>query len=111
MTERIILHDFRTTKALCAAYMPYVEFGGLFIASKEVFVLGEAILLDISLLDEPERQKVRGNVVWITPRGAQGGKPAGAGIQFNEKDSVALRTRVETYLAGMLNSPLPTDTM
>lgn len=64
----------------------------------------------LSLMEEPEKIPVAGKVVWITPKGAQGNKAAGIGVQFNEQDSTAIR-KIETYLAGSLESDRPTHTM
>lgn len=111
MTTKLLKHTFDSTKALCESYMPFITHAALFIPSREAFEMGEAVTVDIQLMDEPDRIEYKGAVVWITPLGAQGGKPQGIGVQFNEDDSAALRNRIETYLAGMLNSPLPTHTM
>lgn len=111
MTDKILKHTFESTKALCESYMPFITSAALFIPSKELFEMGEEVNVDIQLMDEADRIQYKGCVVWITPIGAQGGKPQGVGIQFNEEDSPGLRNRIETYLAGMLNLPLPTHTM
>lgn len=111
MTMKVLKHDFQSTKALCEAYMPFITHAGLFIPTRESVEMGEEVTVDMKLMDEPDRIQYKGLVVWITPMGAQGGKPQGVGVQFNEEDSPGLRNRIETYLAGMLNSPLPTHTM
>jgi type IV pilus assembly protein PilZ len=74
MTVRLLSHNFTSTKALCSAYMPFITYGGLFIPTREKFELGESIIADIHLLDEPDRQQIKGVVVWLTPKGAQGGE-------------------------------------
>jgi type IV pilus assembly protein PilZ len=53
---------------------------------------------------------VAGKVAWITPKGAQGNRAAGVGVQFNDGDNTA-RSRIETHLAGALKSDRPTHTM
>jgi type IV pilus assembly protein PilZ len=53
---------------------------------------------------------VTGKVVWVTPRGAQGGKKAGIGIQLSAEDNTVVG-KIETYLAGALSSDRPTHTM
>jgi len=50
-------------------------------------------------------------VVWITPKGAQGNKTAGIGVQFSELDKGATRNRIENQLAGALKSDRPTHTL
>ena len=56
------------------------------------------------------RPEVAGKVVWVTPSGAQGNRAAGIGVQFNDQDDVA-RSKIETYLAGALQSDRHTHTM
>ena len=63
-----------------------------------------------SVMDDPEKIPVAGKVVWITPVGAQGGKPAGVGVQFSSDNPMA-RDRIETHLAGAMKSDRPTHTM
>ena len=64
----------------------------------------------LPLMDEPEKIPVAGKVVWVTPKGAQGNRAAGIGVQFSDQDNTAI-TKIENYLAGMLNSDKPTHTM
>jgi len=97
--------------ALYAAYMPFVKGGGIFVPSTRPYKLGEEIFMLLTLMDSKEKIPVAGHVVWISPHGAQGGRSAGVGIQFSEKDSGVARTKIETLLAGHLNSDRPTHTM
>jgi len=95
---------------LYAAYMPYIQGGGLFIPTNKSYKLGDEVFMLLSLMEEPEKIPVAGKVVWITPKGAQGNRAAGVGVQFNEQDNTAIR-KIETYLAGSLESDRPTHTM
>lgn len=95
---------------LYAAYMPFIRNGGLFIPTTKDYKLGEEIFLLLSLMEESEKIPVAGKVVWITPRGAQGNRTAGIGVQFSDQDDTARRT-IENYLAGSLESDRPTHTM
>lgn len=95
---------------LYSAYMSFVRNGGLFIPTNKRYALGDEVFMLLSLMDEPDRIPVAGTVVWITPSGAQGNRTAGIGVQFNGQDDQA-RSRIETYLAGALNSERPTHTM
>ncbi|WP_040260959.1 MULTISPECIES: PilZ domain-containing protein [Pseudomonas] len=95
---------------LYAAYMPFIKNGGLFIPTAKSYHLGDELFMLLNLMDEPEKIPVAGKVVWITPRGAQGNRAAGVGVQFNEGDDTA-RNKIETYLAGALKSDRPTHTM
>ena len=97
--------------ALYAAYMPYVKGGGIFVPSSRPYKLGEEVFMLLQLMDNKEKIPVAGHVVWVTPRGAQGSRTAGIGIQFNEKDSGLARNKIETILGGALNSDRSTHTM
>jgi len=97
--------------ALYAAYMPYVKGGGIFVPSSRPYKLGDEVFMLLTLMDSKEKIPVAGHVVWVTPGGAQGGRTAGIGIQFSEKDSGVARGKIETILAGVLNSERPTHTM
>jgi type IV pilus assembly protein PilZ len=95
---------------LYAAYMPFIRNGGLFIPTKKEYELGDEVFMLLNLMDEAEKIPVAGKVVWMTPKGAQSSRAAGIGVQFNDQDDVA-RTKIETYLAGALQSDRQTHTM
>jgi type IV pilus assembly protein PilZ len=95
---------------LYAAYMPFIRNGGLFIPTKKEYELGDEVFMLLNLMDEAEKLPVAGKVVWVTPKGAGGTKAAGIGVQFNDQDDVA-RSKIETYLAGALQSDRHTHTM
>jgi type IV pilus assembly protein PilZ len=95
---------------LYGAYMPYVQDGGLFIPTTKRYELGEEVFLLLGLMDEAEKIPVAGRVVWITPKGAQGNKAPGIGVQFFGDDLTAAK-KIEAYLAGSLESDRPTHTM
>lgn len=97
--------------ALYAAYMPFLKGGGIFIPSTRPYKLGEEVFMLLTLMESKEKIPVAGHVVWITPKGAQGARTAGIGVQFNEKDSGLARSKIETALGGALNSDRPTHTM
>jgi type IV pilus assembly protein PilZ len=104
--------SLKNADALYSAYMPFVKHGGLFIVTNNSpHQIGEEVLLQVELMDEPELYTVPGKVVWYTPLGAQGGMVAGIGIQFEGDTAESLRNKIETYLAGKLNSDKRTDTM
>jgi len=95
---------------LYAAYMPFVKNGGLFIPTNKDYELGDEVFMLLNLMDEPEKIPVAGRVIWVTPKGAQGNRAAGIGVQFNDQNDQA-RAKIETYLAGSLTSDRPTHTM
>ena len=95
---------------LYAAFMPFVKNGGLFIPTNKQYKLGEEVFLLLNLMEETEKIPVAGKIVWVTPKGAQGNRAAGIGVQFNDQDDTA-SNKIETYLAGALESDRPTHTM
>ena len=95
---------------LYECYMPFLKDGGLFIPTDADHALGEAVSVLLDLMHEPERARVAGKVVWITPKGAQGNRPAGIGVGFDAEGD-ALRRKIETYLAGALGSQRRTHTL
>jgi type IV pilus assembly protein PilZ len=107
----ILSVNFRDKNVLYSCYMPFVKNGGLFIATPKEFKLGEEVFLLIQLIEENEKLPVAGKIVWITPKGAQGNRAAGIGVQFSNADNGKARGKIETYLAGSLESDRPTHTM
>ncbi len=69
---------------LYAAYMPFIQNGGLFVPTNKQYALGDEVFILLSLMDEAEKIPITGQVVWITPKGAQGNRQAGIGVQFSE---------------------------
>ncbi|MDP0563462.1 MAG: PilZ domain-containing protein [Candidatus Endonucleobacter sp. (ex Gigantidas childressi)] len=96
--------------SLYEAYMPFLVRGGLFIPTSKEYKLGSEVFIRLTLMEELDVLPVPGVVVWITPKGAQGRKPEGIGIQFTEENS-AVRTKIETLLAGTLGADHSTSTM
>jgi len=109
--QGILSLTIKDKSALYAAYMPFVKNGGLFIPTNKNFTLGEEVFMLLTLMDETEKLPVAGTVVWITPKGAQGNRAAGIGVQFSEQDGGAARSKIETHLAGALKSDRQTHTM
>ena len=101
----------RDKNALYDAYMPFIKNGGLFIPTPKSYKLGEEVFMLLTLMDSQEKNPVVGRVAWITPVGAQGNKTAGIGVQFSELNKGALRSRIETLLAGGPNADRPTQTL
>ncbi len=95
---------------LYAAYMPFLANGGLFIPTGKNYSLGDEVFMLLNLMEEVEKIPVAGKVVWLTPKGAQGNRAAGIGVQFSNMDDTASK-KIETYLAGSLDSDRPTHTM
>ena len=105
----ILSLTIKDKSVLYAAYMPFVKHGGLFIPTNKNYGLGDEVFMLLNLMDEPEKIPVAGKVIWITPKGAQGNRAAGIGVQFDQDNTA--RSKIETYLAGALKSDRPTHTM
>lgn len=101
----------RDKTVLYAAYMPFVKQGGLFIPTAKNYELGSEVSLVLNLMEESEKYPVTAKVVWLTPAGAQGNRATGIGVQFLGEEGLKLRNKIETYLAGALQSGRPTHTM
>jgi type IV pilus assembly protein PilZ len=97
--------------ALYLAYMPFVKNGGLFIPTNSNYRLGDEVFMLLNLMGEEEKLPVAGRVIWVTPKGAQGKRTAGIGVQFSEQDRGATQKKIESYLAGALGGDKPTHTM
>jgi len=95
---------------LYSAYMPYLKHGGLFVPTNKPYKIGDEVFMLLNLMDEADKIPIAGKVVWITPKGAQGNRTAGIGVQFSEEDAIA-NSKIENHLAGSLNSDRPTHTM
>ena len=96
---------------LYAAYMPFVQNGGLFIPTKKDYELGDEVFMLLNLMGEDEKIPVAGTVIWMTPKGAQGKRTAGIGVQFSDQDQGNTQQKIENYLAGALGGDKPTHTM
>ena len=97
--------------ALYLAFMPFVVNGGLFIPTNSTYSLGDEVFMLLNLMDEENKLPVAGHVIWVTPRGAQGKRTAGIGVQFSTQDSGETRKKIDAYLAGALDGDKPTHTM
>ena len=95
---------------LYSAYMPFLENGGLLVPTNKAYDVGDEVFMLLTLMDEPDKIPIAGKVVWVTPRGAQGNRTAGIGVQFSEQDAAA-NAMIENHLAGSLSSDRPTHTM
>ena len=65
----------------------------------------------LTLMEEKEKMPIAGRIVWITPRGSQGNKTAGIGVQFSELDKGQTKKKIEDNLAAALKSERQTHTM
>ena len=78
--QGILSLTIKDRTVLCAAYMPFLRNGGLFIPTNKRFTLGEEVFVLLALMDEAEKIPITGTVVWVAPKGAQGNRQAGIGV-------------------------------
>ena len=98
--------------ALYLAYMPFVKNGGLFIPTSSNYRLGDEVFMLLNLMGEDEKLPVAGRVIWMTPKGAQGKRTAGIGVQFSDDESgQAARHKIENLLGSHLGASRPTHTV
>ncbi len=109
--QGIVNLTIKDKSALYAAYMQFIRNGGLFIPTIKKYQLGDDVFMLLTLMEEVERIPVAGKVIWITPPGAEGNRTAGIGVQFSDQDGGAAQKKIETYLAGGLESDQATHTM
>jgi type IV pilus assembly protein PilZ len=107
----ILTLNIKDKNALYVSYMPFVKNGGLFIPTTKDYHLGDEVFILLTLMDDPARLPVAGKVIWVTPKGAQGKRAQGIGVQFSTQDSGETQKKIETLLAGMLGSERATHTM
>ncbi|EED35415.1 type 4 fimbrial biogenesis protein PilZ [Luminiphilus syltensis NOR5-1B] len=108
--QGILSLTIKDKAVLYAAYMPFLENGGLFVPTNKQYNIGDEVFMLLTLMDEPEKIPIAGTVVWITPMGAQGNRQAGIGVQFSEQDTAA-NAKIENHLGGGLNADRRTHTM
>ena len=110
--QGILSHAIKDKAALYSAYMPFLKSGGIFVTTTKRYFLGDEVFLLLTLPESTERLPVAGKVVWVTPPGAQGNRPAGIGVQFADTaEGEAVKGKIEAMLAGTLTAERPTHTM
>ena len=98
----ILSLTIRDKSALYASYMPFVRNGGLFIPTTKSYKLGDEVFMLLTLMEDKEKMPIAGKIVWITPKGAQGNRTAGIGVQFSDLDKGQTRNKIENVLAAAL---------
>ena len=110
--QGILSLALKDKNALYNAFLSFVKGGGIFVPTPKRYNLGDEVFVLMTLPESSERLPVAGKVVWVTPAGAQGNRPAGIGVQFAESaEGEVARSKVEALLAGITNSDKPTGTM
>jgi len=109
--QGILSLTIKDKSALYAAYMPFVKNGGLFIPTAKSYRLGDEVFMLLTLMDEKKKMPIAGRIVWMTPKGAQGNRTAGIGVQFSDLDKGQTKNKIESYLAAALKFERQTHTM
>lgn len=110
LRSAILNVTIKDVQELYECYMPFVNHGGLFIPTKRQYNMDDEVFIVLELLDEPDKLPLTGRVIWITPAAVVNNRKQGIGIQFTE-DNAELVSKIETHLAGLLNTDQPTNTL
>lgn len=103
--------NIKEKSALYAAYMPHLKRGGIFVPTSRAYSIGDEVFMLLSLMSEPGKIPVAGQVVWVTPANVQSNKTQGVGVQFSDDESGRIaRRRIEAILGPLLQSARPTHT-
>jgi type IV pilus assembly protein PilZ len=98
--------------ALYAAYMPFLQNGGIFVPTTKPYKLGDEIYLILTLMDDPTKYPIAGKVAWVTPAGANNNKAQGIGVHFSSDESgMRVKQRIEELLGAALRSSRATHTL
>lgn len=107
----VISLQIKEKGALYAAYLPFVENGGLFVPTQRPAQLGDELYVILSLMDDPTKVAIPGRIAWITPAGTTG-RPQGIGIQFQKTEaSDQARAKIEDLIGPALKSSRPSHTI
>lgn len=103
--------NLKSKDDLYSAYMPFIKEGAIFIQSTKPHTLGDNVSVALTLMEEVDQYFLNGEVVWITPVGAQANLIAGIGVKFEGPENTKLQNKITAYLAGMEKSDKKTDTL
>ena len=100
----LVLED---TESLSAAWLPFLEPGGLFVGSRRDHVLGEEVVLLLQLPDG-EKRSVAGTVAWISADELSGRHRLGAGVALDGEEG---RVLAETIRGIVGEEPSPSNAL
>lgn len=98
-------------QALYMAYMPFLKNGGLFVPTDKPYGLGDELFLLVKVLNDSEKVKIAGKVVWVNPQGALSGRPQGIGVQFIGDDALKINSLFESKLGASVSLTRSNHTM
>jgi type IV pilus assembly protein PilZ len=98
----IVKLNITSRTELAKLYIQQFKYGGVFVAGKLDYSLGEDVFLLINLPESSDSIAVGGKVCWLSPASAVG-YPEGMGVQFkNDKAGSDAKSRLEITLGGAL---------
>ncbi len=96
---------------LYAAYMPFIEGGGMFIPTQKSYAMGDQVYVILQLMDNPKRFSVSCKVVWVSPAGMSQ-KIQGIGVQIPyDETGNEMRQFIEKSLGSAMGSSRKTHTL
>ena len=99
----LVLED---ADSLSAAWLPFLEPGGLFVATRRDHFPGEEVVLLVHLADG-EKRSVAGSIAWIGADDLSGQRP-GAGVALDGEEGQAL---AETIRRIVRDAPTPAEAL
>ncbi|MCM2971129.1 PilZ domain-containing protein [Larsenimonas suaedae] len=96
--------SFDNLDTLLSAYMPFLEYGGVFVPTRDRFELGQRVFLLLSLPGSNDLMPVSGRVAWVSPAGMSGRRLPGIGVHFDPGES-GLCATIEALLGERLAEP------
>lgn len=109
LSKNLLSMTIEDKSVLDAAYMPFLQNGGLFVPTRQQFAFGDEVFVHLRLPQFGEDVPLAGKVVWITPNRASNGRQAGIGVQFTDRDAEQ-RQRIERLLADFEPTPGSSNT-
>lgn len=109
LSKNLLSMTIEDKSVLDAAYMPFLQNGGLFVPTRQQFAFGDEVFVHLRLPQLGEDVPLAGKVVWITPNRASNGRQAGIGVQFTDRDEEQ-RQRIERLLADFEPTPGSSNT-
>lgn len=95
----LVLED---AESLAAAWLPFLEPGGLFVATRRDHFPGEEVVLLVHLPDG-EKRSVAGSIAWIGADDLSGSRRPGAGVALDGEDGLALAGKIRRILGDGLS--------
>ena len=108
---KMLALQLKDPNLLYNCYMPFLEHGGLFVPTDDVFSLGDEVLLAVEIIDHPNTF-LRTQVAWINPARTSAHRPKGVGLAFGT-DEICIQTKqlIEAELGNVLRSDRATFTL